>query len=111
MPTRSFVRLQQHKSHSSPESHAQPRAALSLAAGMRSPIPGHKHRLRPGISRGFAVQRHQAIVGIVLQASDHGGHATQCGLRADAGGFAQGDELRRDVDEQDVGLLQHDGIP
>jgi hypothetical protein len=32
-------------------------------------------------------------------------------LRADAGGFAQGDELRRDFDEQDVGLLEHDGIP
>jgi hypothetical protein len=68
------------------------------------PAPGH-------ISGGLTLQRHQAVVGIVLQAADHRGHATQGVLRADAGGFAQVNELRRDFDEQDVGLLEHDGIP
>jgi hypothetical protein len=61
--------------------------------------------------RGGTLQRHQPVVVIVLQAADHRGHAAQGGLRADAGGFAQGDELRGGFEEQDAGLLQHDGIP
>jgi hypothetical protein len=52
--------------------------------------------------RGGTFQRHQAVVGIVLKAADHRGHAAQGGLRADAGGFAQGDELRRDVMTQRI---------
>ena len=57
------------------------------------------------------------VVGILLQAAEHGGHAAQGGLRACAAGFAQGDELGRDFDEQDVGRLElrlglgHDGTP
>ena len=67
------------------------------------PAPGYT-------SRGFVFQRYQAVVVIVLQAADHRGHAAQCSLRVDAGGFAQSDELRWDCDGQCVGLLQQDGI-
>ena len=47
----------------------------------------------------------------------HSGDATQGGLRAGVAGFAQGDELGRDFDQQDVGRLElrlglgHDGTP
>jgi hypothetical protein len=64
-----------------------------------------------------AVEGHQAVVGIVAQAAEHGGHAAQGGLRAGAADFAQGDELRRDFNQQDVGRLElrlglgHDGPP
>ena len=62
-----------------------------------------------------AVERHQAAVGIVAQAAEHGGHAAQGGLRAGTAGFAQGDELRRDFDDEDVGRLElrlgHGGTP
>jgi len=68
-------------------------------------------------SRDGVLQRHQAVVVVVPQPAEHRGHATQGGLRAGAAGFAQGDELGRDFDEQHVGRLElrlglgHDGPP
>jgi len=55
---------------------------------------------RTGPSRGSAgrggIHRQQAVVFVVAQAAEHGGHAAQGGLGADAAGLAQGDELGRD---------------
>jgi hypothetical protein len=81
-------------------------------------------RVQPSLVRPVSqqVQRderagNQVVACIVLQAADLGGHAAQGGLRAGAAGFAQGDELGRDFDEQDVGRLElrlglgHDGPP
>jgi hypothetical protein len=60
-------------------------------------------------------QRHQPIAIVLPQAADHRGHAAQRGLRAGAAGFAQGDELMRDFDEQNIRRLElrlgHDGTP
>jgi hypothetical protein len=58
-----------------------------------------------GVSRHGILQQHQPIVFVVLQPAEHRGHAAQRGLRAGAAGFAQGDELGRDFDEQDAGRL------
>ena len=73
---------------------------------------------RTGPSRGSAgrggVEGQEAVVFVVAQAAEHGGHAAQGGLGADAAGVAEGDELRRDFDEEDVGdwlRLGHDGTP
>ena len=73
---------------------------------------------RTGPSRGSAgrggVQREEAVVFVVAKAAEHGGEAAQGGLGADAAGVAQGDELGRDFDEEDVGdwlRLGHDGTP
>jgi hypothetical protein len=73
---------------------------------------------RTGPSRGSTgrggVQRQEAVVFVVAQAAEHGGHAAQGGLGAGAAGVAEGDELRRDFDEEDVGgwlRLGHDGTP
>jgi hypothetical protein len=82
----------------------EPEKVSTASRAQASPAPGHT-------SRRFTLQRHQPVLVVVLQAADHRGHAAQGGLGADAGGFAQGDELWRDFDEQDVGLLEHDGIP
>ena len=73
---------------------------------------------RTGPSCGSAgrggVQRQEAVGFVVAQAAEHGGYAAQDGLGADAAGVAQGDELGRDFDEEDVGdwlRLGHDGTP
>jgi hypothetical protein len=62
---------------------------------------------RTGPSRGSAgrggVEWQEAVVFVVAQAAEHGGHAAQGGLGADAAGMAESDELRRDFDEEDVG--------
>jgi hypothetical protein len=68
-------------------------------------------------SRDGALQGHQAVVVVIPQPADHRGHAAQGGLRAGAAGFAQGDELGRDFNQQDIGRLElrlglgHDGTP
>jgi hypothetical protein len=78
---------------------------------------GRGHCPRPGRITRRHPQRHQPIAVVVLQPADHRGHAAQGGLRAGAAGFAQGNELARDFDEQDVGRLKlrfrlgHDGTP
>lgn len=84
-----------------------------LAGNPCAGTPAHGRSLRGG-----AVEGHQAVVVVVAQAADPGGHAAQGGLRAGAAGFAQGDELGRDFDQQDVGGLRrlgagkgHDGTP
>jgi len=73
---------------------------------------------RTGPSRGSAgrggVEGQEAVVFVVAEAAEHGGHAAERGLGADAAGVAEGDELRRDFDEKDVvGRLRlgHDGTP
>ena len=73
---------------------------------------------RTGPSRGSAgrggVQRQEAVGFVVAQAAEHGGEAAQGGLGADAAGVAEGNELGRDFDEEDVGdwlRLGHDGTP
>jgi hypothetical protein len=73
---------------------------------------------RTGPSRGSAgrggVEWQETVVFVIAQAAEHGGHDAQGGLGADAAGVAEGDELRRDFDEEDVGdrlRLGHDGTP
>jgi hypothetical protein len=81
------------------------RTAATKAVRRGTPYDEIRARERPAPgwrSRGFDLQRHQPIAVVVLQAAEHGGHAAQRGLRAGAAGFAQGDELGRDFDQQDI---------
>jgi hypothetical protein len=85
---------------------ASGQSGFPCAPGRQAPgrrIPRARERPAPGWrSCGVAVQRHQPIGLVVAQTAEHGGHAAQSGLRAGAAGFAQGDELGRDFDEQDI---------
>jgi len=91
----------------------------ALTATLR--IPGAGNACARRSACGIGVQRHQAVVVVVAQAADQGGHAAQGGLRTGAAGFAQGDEPGRDFDQQDVRHrcagrrrrlgLGHDGTP
>jgi hypothetical protein len=81
-----------------------PCAPCRQAPGRRSPRA--RERPAPGWrSRGVDLQRHQPIGLVVAQAAEHRGHAAQGGLRADAAGFAQGDELGWDFNQQDIFLI------
>ena len=61
-------------------------------------------------SRDGVLQRHQTVVIVVPEPAEHRGHAAQGVLRTGAAGFAQGDELGRDFDQQDVGRLERLGL-